>query len=113
MQLSTDNPESMLFPRPKEIYRHPTFEQTAQAGLLGKVFYEIHPQLWGQGLMSEAFAETLRFAFEEVGCKLVEVTSTINLTVQCKYTKTLGRPYDGEPCQHQNLHKAWHETRPY
>lgn len=37
------------------------------------MFYEIHPQLWGQGIMSEAFAEVLRFAMEEVGCNLVIV----------------------------------------
>jgi RimJ/RimL family protein N-acetyltransferase len=62
-----------LFPRPKEIYRHPTFGDAAKAELVGKIFYELHPQLWGQGLMSEAFTEVLRFAFEEVGCIKVEV----------------------------------------
>lgn len=65
-----------LLPQPKVIYRQPTFEQSAEVELVGKVFYEIHPQLWGQGLMSEAFSETLRFAFEEVGCTIVEVCLT-------------------------------------
>lgn len=43
-------------------------------GLVGKMFYEVHPQLWGQGIMSEAFVEVLRFAMEEVGCTLVQVS---------------------------------------
>ena len=63
-----------LLPQPKAIYlHHPTLDQCTKVSLMGKVFYEIHPQLWGQGLMSEAFSEMLRFAFEEVGCTMVEV----------------------------------------
>lgn len=44
---------------------------------MGKMFYEIHPQLWGQGIMSEAFVEVLRFAMEEVGCAVVQVSSQL------------------------------------
>ena len=73
LRLEADQAGPSLLPQPKAVYRHPTFDQTAQVRLVGKVFYEIHPQLWGQGLMSEAFGETLRFAFEEVGCTKVEV----------------------------------------
>jgi RimJ/RimL family protein N-acetyltransferase len=62
-----------LLPRPGKVYRQPTFAETSEAQVKGKIFYEIHPQLWGQGLMSEAFTEVLRFAFEEVGCVVVEV----------------------------------------
>lgn len=40
------------------------------------MFYELHPQLWGQGLVTEAFAEVLRFAFEEVGCVSVSADPT-------------------------------------
>jgi hypothetical protein len=63
-----------LLPRPGKVYRQPTFAETSEAQVKGKIFYEIHPQLWGQGLMSEAFTEVLRFAFEEVGCVAVEVS---------------------------------------
>jgi hypothetical protein len=63
-----------LLPRPGRVYTHPSFALTAEAQVKGKIFYEIHPQLWGQGLMSEAFTEVLRFAFEEVGCVAVEVS---------------------------------------
>jgi hypothetical protein len=63
-----------LLPRPGQVYRQPTFAETAEAQVKAKIFYEIHPQLWGQGLMSEAFTEVLRFAFEEVGCVAVEVS---------------------------------------
>ena len=38
------------------------------------MFYEIHPQIWDQGIMSEAFSEVLRFAMEEVGCCKVTVS---------------------------------------
>jgi RimJ/RimL family protein N-acetyltransferase len=37
------------------------------------MFYELHPQLWNQGIMSEAFAEVMRYAFEVVGCTEVTV----------------------------------------
>jgi hypothetical protein len=63
-----------LLPRPGHVYRQSTSAETAEAQVKGKIFYEIHPQLWGQGLMSEAFTEVLRFAFEEVGCVAVEVS---------------------------------------
>jgi len=66
-----------LLPRPGTVYRQPTFAETGEAQVKGKIFYEIHPQLWGQGLMSEAFTEVLRFAFEEVGCVAVEVSKII------------------------------------
>lgn len=42
--------------------------------MVGALYYEIHPQLWGQGIMSEAFAEVLRFAFEEVGLWTMSVS---------------------------------------
>lgn len=49
------------------------------------MFFEIHPQLWGnvslssmsadkQGIVSEAFVEVLRFAFEELGVLSVAVS---------------------------------------
>lgn len=58
------------------MYAHPSFADTAAAKLEGKLFYELHPQVWGQGLASEAFAEVLRFAFEEVGCVRVSADPT-------------------------------------
>ncbi|RXK37979.1 hypothetical protein M231_04765 [Tremella mesenterica] len=60
-----------LFPIPGQPALHPTFQQCDEAGLTGTLFYEIHPQLWGQGLMREAFREVVRFAMEEVGCESV------------------------------------------
>jgi hypothetical protein len=74
LRLEANQAGPSLLPQPKTTYSHPTFDQTAKVSLIGKVFYEIHPQLWGQGLMSEAFGETLRFAFEEVGCTVVEAS---------------------------------------
>lgn len=73
LSLEAKNEEPSLLPRPGHVYTQPTFTETIKAQLKGKIFYEIHPQLWGQGLMSEAFTEVLRFAFEEVGCVAVEV----------------------------------------
>lgn len=52
---------------------HPSFDQTASAELTADMFYEIHPQLWGKGIMREAFAEVVRFAIEDVGCVEVKV----------------------------------------
>ncbi|KAK4684973.1 hypothetical protein P7C73_g5189, partial [Tremellales sp. Uapishka_1] len=74
LSLTTETLSSLL-PKKKVVYTQPTFEQTHEAALVGEMFYEIHPQLWGQGLMSEAFKEVVRFAFEEVGCSKVIVKS--------------------------------------
>lgn len=71
--LFTDSCPSLL-PQKGQVYTQPTFEQFKKMGLVGKMFYEVHPQLWGQGIMSEAFVEVLRFAMEEVGCTLVQVS---------------------------------------
>lgn len=48
-------------------------------GLRGDMFYEIHPQLWNKGIMSEAFDEVLRFAIETVGCVKVIVSPSHSL----------------------------------
>jgi RimJ/RimL family protein N-acetyltransferase len=37
------------------------------------MFFEIHPQLWGRGIMKEAFEEVVRFAMEDVGCSKLKV----------------------------------------
>ncbi|GAB3239215.1 GNAT family N-acetyltransferase [Hymenobacter seoulensis] len=37
-----------------------------------EVGYGLHPSYWGQGLMSEALAEVLRFGFEELGLHSIE-----------------------------------------
>jgi ribosomal-protein-alanine N-acetyltransferase len=34
--------------------------------------YALHPSCWGQGLMSEAVAEVLRYGFEEMGLHRIE-----------------------------------------
>lgn len=72
----TATARARLHPIPGEVYTHPSFSETAGAKLEGKLFYELHPQVWGQGLASEAFAEVLRFAFEEVGCVRVSADPT-------------------------------------
>lgn len=69
-------PTEGMKPRPGIAWVHPPASVRAEAGLVGKMFYEIHPQLWGQGIVSEAFAEVLRFAIEEVGCVAVVADPT-------------------------------------
>jgi RimJ/RimL family protein N-acetyltransferase len=60
------------------VLTHPTVDQTASAELVGDLFYEIHPQLWGKGIMSEAFAEVVRFAMEDMGCLTVTVSCALS-----------------------------------
>jgi len=74
LSLEPLNDSSPLSPRPRRLYTQPRFAQTTQVKLTGNLFYELHPQVWGMGLMSEAFAEVLRFAMEEVGCDVVMVS---------------------------------------
>ncbi|ORY34669.1 hypothetical protein BCR39DRAFT_513933 [Naematelia encephala] len=93
LSLTTTSPNSSsssLSPKRGEIYLHPTFEQCAACGLEGSMFYEIHPQLWGQGLMSEAFEEVLRFAMEEIGCISVEADPTTSNTASIRLCTKYG-----------------------
>lgn len=54
---------------------------------MGKMFYEVHPQLWGQGIMSEAFVEVLRFAMEEIGCTAVQVSNRLVFATAIRWRK--------------------------
>ena len=92
IQLNTNLTD--LLPQAGTVARHPTSEQCAQAGLHATMFYEIHPQLWGQGLMTEGFTEVLRFAMEEVGCTKVMV-STLHETDVCRADYVQSDPTSG------------------
>ena len=50
----------------------------ATAGVTGSLFYELHPQVWGKGLMTEAFERVLTFAMEEIGCNKVIVSPRLS-----------------------------------
>lgn len=65
-----------LFPIHGSVFIHPTRELLKDVGWKGKMFYEIHPQLWGLGLMGEALEEMLRFGFEDVGVERIELDPT-------------------------------------
>ena len=41
-----------------------------------EIGYALHPDLWGQGLMSEAVAATLRYGFQQIGLHSVEAAVT-------------------------------------
>ena len=73
LSLEAEYPQYLATKKGKRYY-HPTFQLASEAGLKGSMFYELHPQLWGRGIMSEAFSEVLRFALEEVGCTSVQVS---------------------------------------
>nr|XP_018260228.1 uncharacterized protein I303_07145 [Kwoniella dejecticola CBS 10117]OBR82386.1 hypothetical protein I303_07145 [Kwoniella dejecticola CBS 10117] len=66
-----------FLPEKGQIYTQPTFQEFGKYKIEGKMFYEIHPQLWGQGIMSEAFEEVLRFGMEELGCDSIASDPTI------------------------------------
>lgn len=72
-----------LLPKRRKLFQHPSFDQTASAQLCGTMFFELHPQLWGRGIMSEAFREVVRFAMEEVGC--MELSVSARRPLFCRY----------------------------
>ena len=57
-----------------ETLRHPTMQEMDVLQTIATIYYELHPQLWGQGLMSEAFVEGVRFALEECNVSRVRVS---------------------------------------
>ena len=97
-----------LFPQKSKIYTQPTFEDCDGAKLNAEMFYEIHPQLWGNGLMSEAFTEVLRFAMEEVGCckLIVSVLSMLSrkeFCLRCQCDPTVGNEASIKLCLRNGL----------
>lgn len=81
---------------PDTVWVHPSSEACQRAGLVGKMFYELHPQLWGQGIVSEAFAEILRFAFEEVGCVSVSADPTAGNDASIRLCTKHGMKFERE-----------------
>ena len=70
------------------------------------MFYEIHPQIWDQGIMSEAFSEVLRFAMEEVGCCKVLV-SPGSIFAECALMGGQGRPHEQQSSVDQARTAQW------
>ncbi|KAL7425172.1 hypothetical protein Q5752_000860 [Cryptotrichosporon argae] len=76
LALSQQKTEAVLMPVAGRPFAMPSLVDTAAAGLDGSLFYELHPQLHGQGLMGEAVAAVLRFAVEDAGCARVYADPT-------------------------------------
>ncbi|WRT69772.1 uncharacterized protein IL334_006763 [Kwoniella shivajii] len=77
LSLSYPSSSPSFLPQKGKVYTQPKFDELHKAKVEGKLFYEIHPQLWGQGIMSEAFEEVLRFGMEEVGCYSIASDPTV------------------------------------
>ncbi|WVQ84752.1 hypothetical protein IAT38_006909 [Cryptococcus sp. DSM 104549] len=115
LSLSYTKTAPSLLPQKGHVYTQPSFAQIAKTGLEGKMFYEIHPQLWGQGIMSEAFVEVLRFAMEEVGCTKVVSDPTTNNDASIRlctkngmrYTETRDNDYGRPQLIHEITQKEW------
>ncbi|WVR07995.1 hypothetical protein IAU60_005038 [Kwoniella sp. DSM 27419] len=115
LSLSYEDPSVHLAPRKGKVYTQPTFDEMTRAGVEGKMFYEIHPQLWGQGIMSEAFEEVLRFGMEELGCvRVASDPTTINeasIKLCTKngmtYTKTVNNVYNRPQLFHEITKAEW------
>ncbi len=56
------------------LWTWPTRTDTRSTRLRGKMFYELHPQLWRMGLMREAVEEVVRFGFEELSMEEISVS---------------------------------------
>lgn len=85
-----------MTPQKGKTWIHPTLSECRQAGLSGKMFYELHPQLWGQGIVSEAFEEVLRFAMEELGCTKVSADPTTGNTASIRVCEKFGMTFSHE-----------------
>ncbi|KLT45123.1 hypothetical protein CC85DRAFT_256134 [Cutaneotrichosporon oleaginosum] len=109
LSISTHPHAPSLGPRRGEVYTHPSFADTAAAALEGKLFYELHPQLWGQGLASEAFAEVLRFAFEEVGCTRVSADPTTTAEASIALCKKFGLNFVRQEKNNAGKPQLFHE----
>ncbi|WVQ96069.1 hypothetical protein IAU59_003169 [Kwoniella sp. CBS 9459] len=102
-------------PQKGKVYTQPTFKDMDKAGVVGKMFYEVHPQLWGQGIMSEAFEEVLRFGMEEVGCTVIASDpttgndSSVKLCTKngLKYTETVSNQMGRDQLFHEITREDW------
>ena len=88
------------------MWRHPSFADCSRAKLVGKMFYELHPQLWAQGIVSEAFGEVLRFAIEEVGCEVVTADPTVGNDASIRVCEKFGLVFS-----HESDQNAWNKPQ--
>ncbi|GAA5973777.1 hypothetical protein JCM11641_003150 [Rhodosporidiobolus odoratus] len=55
-------PKTAMEPVPGELFAYPSSQDGAD-GAYASLFYELHPNFWGQGLMAEAIKEVTSFVF--------------------------------------------------
>ncbi|WWC92859.1 uncharacterized protein L201_007820 [Kwoniella dendrophila CBS 6074] len=77
LSLTYPSESPSFLPQKGKIFTQPTFNEFEKQEIEGKLFYETHPQLWGQGIMSQAFEEVLRFGMEELGCDSIACDPTV------------------------------------
>ncbi|ORX37671.1 hypothetical protein BD324DRAFT_656022 [Kockovaella imperatae] len=116
LELHIEKPGIVGMRRKGKVLTHPTFAEMDAARVYGSLFYEIHPQLWGKGLISEAFTEVLRFAIEECGCPLVIADPTSGNDASIKLclkngmtykSTTRDNPYNKPQLIHEIKREEW------
>lgn len=74
---------------------------------VGQVGYELHPDWWGKGHMTEAVREAVRYAFEELRLHKIEAWVFANNVASQSVLKKLGFVHEGTLREHA----AWGEGR--
>lgn len=74
---------------------------------VGQVGYELHPEWWGKGHMTEAVREAIRFAFQELRLHKIEAWVFANNLASQGVLKKLGFVHEGTLREHA----AWGDGR--
>ena len=76
-----------------------------------EIGYELHPNYWRQGIMSEAVSEILRFCFDDLNLHRVEANVTVGNEASAGLLRHLGFTLEGtwrdKVHWHDQFHSLW------
>ncbi|GAA5930083.1 hypothetical protein JCM3775_004508 [Rhodotorula graminis] len=88
-----------LAPRVGEPFFYPSADDLEKAGAHASLYYELHPDFWGQGLMTELILAVLGFIFDTLLIPSVIVDPVSTNTASIRLAKRLGFALVGDkPC---------------
>ncbi|KAL8286794.1 hypothetical protein RQP46_004322 [Phenoliferia psychrophenolica] len=76
-------------------FLYPTKEQLQESKAVGTLFYEIHPDYWGQGIMTEALTGIIEFAFETLHLSAIIIDPMVGNVASEKLAQRLGGKITG------------------
>lgn len=77
----------------------------------GAIGYDLHPDYWGQGIMTEAVTELTRFGFEDAGLPRIEAFVMLDNSASVRLLEKIGYTEEGVLRQYMYFKGQLHDMR--